>query len=125
MHTSNKKKHNTVTHEEINDWYDDGPWWDDYCGWNCSCCARTIHQHEDFYQSIANIVADIIIKQQNLNADIKPFLVEERLDKYVSWRYNGNKLNEQVREDIGFIWPYVKDTKFGRDLFAQIFGRNE
>lgn len=125
MHTSNKKKHSIITSEEVIDWYDDGPWWDWDCGPKCSCCARQPHLYEEFYQTIADIVADIIIKQQNLNADIRPFLVEERLEKYVSWRYNGTKINEQVREDIGFIWPHIKDTQFGRDLFAQIFGQRD
>ena len=127
MHTSNKKRFNTLSAKEFDEWCD--RWYDfdyDYdCDSNCPCCARSLSENEIFFASIAEIVADIIIKEQNLNADIKPVLVEERTQAYTRWQTDQPKMNERVREDIAFIWPRIKDTKFGFELFARIFGQHE
>ncbi len=129
MHCSNKKRKDPLTPDEIKDWYDQWPYYDyeDCCDYNCSCWARSLSEYEEFYSTIAEAVADIIIKQQNLNADIKPVLVEERMDIYTAWiGENGGyvKLNSRVKEDIAFIWPHIKDTDVGFELFSQVFGQN-
>jgi hypothetical protein len=127
MHTSNKKKFNEISAKEFDEWCD--RWYDfdyDYdCGPSCSCCALPQSAHEEFYEMIAETVADIIIKQQHLNADVKPVLVEERMQAYTAWPRREIKLNDKVREDIAFIWPHIKESKMGRDLFSQIFGQRD
>lgn len=127
MHSSNKKRIDILTREEIDDWYDYWPYdFDDYCGPNCDCRDRSFSEYEDFYQKIAEAVADVIIKQQNLNFDVKETLVNERMEVYTSW-YNGLqiKLNQKVKEDIAFIWPYIKNTEMGFELFSEVFGQKE
>ena len=126
MHISNKKKFSEFTLQELDEWSD--PWFDfdyDYCGPTCSCCALPPSPHEDFFRTIAEITADIIVNQQKLNPQARELIIHERMEAYGGWPRRETKINDKIREDIAFIWPHIKDTQAGRDLFSQIFGAND
>jgi hypothetical protein len=124
MHTSNKKRFNALSAKEFDEWCDRWYDWDyDYdCGPNCSWCALSQTAHDTLHKTIAETVADLIIAQQNLNTDVRPIIIDERMQAY---ERHDKRINSSVREDIAFIWPHIKDTQFGRDLFSQIFGQND
>jgi len=129
MHCSNKKKSSVISAKEFDELCDltYEPNYD-FCGYGCPCCAVPPSEHEKFYLTIAEIVADIIIKEQSLNAEIRSVLIAERMEAYTMliWGYyDSSKLNDKIREDIAFIWPRIKDTKAGHELFAHVFGQND
>lgn len=125
MHSSNKKKKSVITPDEIIDWFDYWPDYDD-CGPHCSCNSPSPTGHEEFYKTIAEIVADIIIKEQKLHPTSKHLLVEERMREYsYSSFWGSSKMNEEIKKDIAFIWPHIKGTKAGFELFSEIFGQND
>ena len=125
MHYSNKN--NKISLKEIDELCD--PWYDfdydDYCGPGCPCCAYPPTAHDDFFYTIAETVANIIVAEQKLNPEVKQILIDERMESYTAWPRRETKMNDKVREDIAFIWPRIKNTKAGFELFSQIFGQQE
>lgn len=127
MHTSNKKREDKLSHREFEEWCDRYFDFDyDYdCDQYCPCCARPSTEYDDFFMMVAELVAETIVREQHLNDDVRRMLVEERMEAYTAWPRRQVKLNDKVKEDVAYIWPFIKDTATGRELFSKIFGQNE